>query len=106
MLKGNQSSTSSNATISTSLTDASLEQNAPNPFASATTIRYTLPQKFATAQILITDKSGKTIKQLNISGAGKGVVNVEASALSAGTYNYSLIVDGKIISTKQMILTK
>lgn len=106
VLKGNQSSTSSNATINTSLTDASLEQNAPNPFASATTIRYALPQKFATAQILITDKSGKTIKQLNVSGAGKGVVNVEASALSAGTYNYSLIVDGKIISTKQMVVTK
>ena len=62
------------------------------------------PQKFSTAQILITDKSGKTIKQLNISGGGKGVVNVEASALSAGTYNYSLIVDGKLIATKQMVL--
>lgn len=106
VLKGSLSSTSSNATINTSLTDASLEQNAPNPFASATTIRYTLPQKFTTAQILITDKSGKTIKQLNVSGTGKGVVNVEASALSASTYNYSLVVDGKIISTKQMVVTK
>jgi hypothetical protein len=104
--KGNQTSFSSNATISTSLTDASLEQNAPNPFAGATSVRYTLPQKFTTAQIIITDKAGKAIKQLNISGSGKGTVNIEASALSSGTYNYSLIVDGKIIATKQMALTK
>lgn|GEM_PF-3132008 len=106
VLKENQSSTLSNATVNTSLTDASLEQNAPNPFASATTIHYTLPQKFTTAQIIVTDKSGKTIKQLNISGSGKGVINVGASALSAGTYNYSLAVDGKIISTKQMVVIK
>lgn len=90
---------------SVSLTSASLEQNMPNPFTNTTTIHYNLPQKFATAQIIITDNSGKTIKQLNVS-AGKGIVNVDATALSSGTYNYSLVVDGKMISTKQMVLAK
>jgi hypothetical protein len=44
----------------------------PNPFAHTTTIGYSLPQKFINAQIVITDKSGKTLKQINISGNGKG----------------------------------
>jgi len=102
VFKGIQSSGSSQALFNNSLTDAALEQNTPNPFANATIIHYILPQKFTRAQIIITDKTGKTLKQINVSGAGKGVVNVDASSLSSGTYNYSLIVDGKLIETRQM----
>ncbi len=85
---------------------ASLQQNIPNPFNSTTKINYTLPQKFTNAQIVITDKSGKTLKAVTISGSGKGTVNVDASTLSSGAYQYSLIVDGKLIDTKQMVLAK
>jgi hypothetical protein len=31
---------------------------------------------------------------------------VDASTLSSGTYVYSLITEGKIISTKQMVVAK
>jgi len=85
---------------------ASLEQNMPNPFTNTTKINYTLPQKFTTAQILITDKNGKLLKQQSISGGSKGTINVDASTLVAGAYNYSLIVDGRVISSRQMVLTK
>ena len=44
-----------------------------------TSINYTLPQKFASAQIVITDKNGKTLKQLNISGIGKGDTSISKS---------------------------
>jgi hypothetical protein len=89
-----------------SFNDASIEQNTPNPFNKTTTIKYSLPQKFTTAQIIITDKNGKTLKQQSISGSSKGTINIEASTLVAGAYNYSLIVDGRVISSKQMVLTK
>jgi len=89
-----------------SLSDASIEQNLPNPFSKTTTINYTLPQKFTNAQIIITDKNGKMLKQADISCSGKGTMNVEAVSLSSGVYNYSLVVDGRIIISKQMILTK
>ncbi len=89
-----------------SMSDATLEQNAPNPFTNITSIHYSLSQKFSSAQINIIDKTGKTIKQVKIAGVGKGFINIDASALSSGTYNYSLVVDGKIISSKQMVLTK
>ena len=88
------------------LNDISLEQNKPNPFSKTTTIDYTLPQKFTNAQISIIDKNGKTLKQVSISGTGKGTLNLDAATISSGTYNYSLIVDGRVISSKQMLLTK
>jgi hypothetical protein len=90
----------------TKITNASLAQNIPNPFTNATTIKYTLPSKFTSAQIIITDKNGKQLKQLNISGSASGSLRVDASTLSSGTYAYSLVIDGKIISTKQMVVVK
>ncbi len=94
-------------TYTANITDgASLEQNAPNPFNNSTSIGYTLLQKFTVAQIIITDKAGKTLKAVNISGTGKGKLTVDASVLASGAYNYSLIVDGKLIGTKQMILSR
>jgi hypothetical protein len=89
-----------------SINEASLEQNVPNPFTSTTTIHYMLPQKPTTAQVLITDKNGRVFKQVNISGNGKGMINIDAASLTSGTYNYSLLVDGRVIGSKQMILTK
>jgi hypothetical protein len=75
-----------------------------------------LPQKFTNAQLVVTDMNGNTLKQINVpnssstgeswKGAGKGILNIDAATLSSGTYNYSLIVDGKVISTKQMVLTR
>ena len=91
----------------TVITDGvSLQQNIPNPFNHTTIIGYSLPQKFTTAQIIITDNTGKTLKAVDISGSGKGSLNVDAATLLSGAYNYSLIVDGKLIGTKQMILAK
>jgi len=63
-------------------------------------------RKGGTAQIVITDKSGKTLKAVTISGSGKGNVTVDASTLSSGAYQYSLIIDGRLTDTKQMILAK
>ena len=105
MISAQQSFTNTKAQVTNS-SSALLEQNIPNPFANTTTIPYTLPQKFITAQIIINDKNGNAVKQVKISGFGKGLVNVDATSISSGTYTYSLIIDEKIISTKQMILIK
>jgi hypothetical protein len=92
--------------LSTGISSASLEQNIPNPFSNSTTIGYALPQKFSSAQIIITDKNGTQLKQINVSSVGKGTVNVDASTLASGAYQYSLYVDGRLITSKQMISTK
>jgi hypothetical protein len=88
------------------LTQAVLENNVPNPFAHTTRIFYTLPRSFSKAQLSITDKSGKMIKVVPLSGTGRGSVEVDASALASGAYSYSLYVDGKWIATKEMLLVK
>ncbi len=95
-----------NSELLTVAASASLQQNIPNPFTNTTVIGYTLPQKFTSAQILISDKNGIALKAITISGSGKGTVNVDASTLSSGAYQYSLIVDGRLIDTKQMVLAK
>jgi hypothetical protein len=108
-----QNSSTSQLSMNATSNNALLEQNIPNPFSHTTTINYTLPQKFSTAEIIITDNSGKTLKQINlpagrqgISGTGKGSVNVDITSGASGNYNYSLVADGKIICTKQMVLMR
>jgi hypothetical protein len=85
-----------------------LSQNFPNPFSNSTTISYSIPQSRngrTSARIIITDKNGNAIKQISLSGS-KGSVNVDASTLSSGAYQYSLYVDGRLIDTKQMVSAK
>ncbi len=86
--------------------DAGLEQNVPNSFNKTTTIGYILPQQFSKAQIVVTDDSGKIVKQINVSGSRKGNLNIDTAKLPTGVYNYSLIIDKRVISTKQMIMGK
>jgi trimeric autotransporter adhesin len=88
------------------LSNASLDQNAPNPVKNTTAIGYNLPQHFANAQIQITDAAGKLLNRVNLSGSGRGVLNLDALNLSAGTYHYTLLVDGRRIDSKKMIVVK
>jgi hypothetical protein len=79
-----------------------LEQNIPNPFNHSTTINYSLPPQYSSAKIIVTDKSGKVLKEVNLSGSGRGSLNIDASSISSGAYQYSLYLDGKLVATKQM----
>lgn len=104
---GSASSTlASNAQIVDLSNAASLQQNAPNPFSSNTIIKYFVPASVSTAQIIITDNKGATIKTINLTQKGNGQVTLSAVSLAAGNYFYSLIVDGKKADTKQMQLVK
>ena len=106
IIAGNQTQAGmSNESLSTR-TDASISQNIPNPFNHTTTINYTLPQKYSSAKIIVVDNVGKVIKEVNVSGNGKGNITVDATTLASGAYNYSLYVDGRLIDTKQMVFAK
>jgi endosialidase-like protein len=86
--------------------DASLEQNSPNPFNQSTQIRYTVPKNYSSAQIIITSVDGKAVRTYSISGTGKGQITLNASELAVGTYTYSLNLDGKVVDSKNLVLTK
>jgi hypothetical protein len=42
-----------------------------------------LPQQSTAAQIVLTDKNGKVIKQLAIAGSGKGSLHIDVATLLA-----------------------
>ena len=87
------------------LSSASLEQNIPNPpVNNATKINYNIPSSAAKAEMIITDVYGKKVKQINLNNSGKGTVNINTTGLAAGTYSYTLFVDGKMIETKKMVV--
>ena len=52
------------------------------------------------------DKNGNIVKQVNVSGSGKASMIIDATTLAAGVYSYSLLVDGKLIATKQVVISK
>jgi len=84
------------------LSNASLQQNIPNPFNHTTTINYTLPQQYSSAKMIVSDKSGKVLREISLSAKGKGSLTVDASMLASGAYQYSLYIDNRLIDTKQM----
>ena len=92
MVQALANGTKINSANTTTLSGASLEQNSPNPFNQSTT-RYTLPAKFVSAQIVITDQTGKVLKQSSSSTTGKGILNIQAGSLVTGTYSYTLFID-------------
>lgn len=96
-------STGSNAN---SVDDASLEQNAPNPFHQQTTIAYTIPENCRNSSIHIYNLNGAELRSYAISQKGRGSITVDAGSLKAGMYLYTLICDGKEVATKKMILTQ
>lgn len=84
---------------------ATLAQNTPNPFSERTTIRFTLPENAQNAFIYIFDMSGKMQKQMPVTPDMQSIT-IEGYELRAGMYIYSLVVGGKEMDTKRMILSK
>ena len=97
---------SSQNELEASLSEAKLYQNTPNPWNSETVIRYSLPQSVSQAQIYIYDMQGKQLKCIPAQGRGESQVTITARDLNAGMYLYALVADGKLINSKQMILTR
>jgi len=80
-----------------------LEQNIPNPFAERTVINYSIPASVGDAKLMFYNNQGRMIRTVKINERGAGQVNVYGAELSKGTYSYTLICDGKVISTKKMV---
>ncbi|MBI2720943.1 MAG: T9SS type A sorting domain-containing protein [Bacteroidetes bacterium] len=84
---------------------SSLQSLEPNPTDSKVTVRYTLAQDNSQAQLILMNYSGQQLANYNL----KSVDNkfeIDCSSLPAGLYFTTLIVDGKKVSTKKLIVTK
>jgi hypothetical protein len=88
------------------VSDARLEQNQPNPFHQTTTIRYFIPEGTTRAELRISDVSGRILKTVIVDTRGAGQTALDTSTLSSGTYQYSLVLDGQLLDTRQMVLSR
>ncbi len=86
--------------------EISLLQNNPNPFSVNTEIKMVLPESAINANIIVYNLEGKQLRDLQVKERGNASVNILGNELSAGMYIYALIVDGQVVDTKRMILTK
>lgn len=90
---------------STASTGNVLYQNTPNPFKEQTVIRFSLADDARDAAICIFDMTGKMLKKMPIS-SGETSVSINGWELGEGMFLYTLIVNGREIDTKRMIITK
>ncbi len=93
--------------ISTIANEFSISQNYPNPFNPVTQINFSVA-KASDIKIKIFDILGNEVsvpvnQRLT---PGEYRIDFNGSNLSSGTYFYSLIADGRTISTKKMLIIK
>lgn len=100
----NKLSLNPNTSPSVKLTDASLGQSTPNPNSTSTRISYNIPTDFSRAELVINNSAGQKVKQIQLTKSG--LIDLDTSSLSAGTYFYTLFVNGKSIDTKKMIVNR
>ena len=84
--------------------EAKLYQNAPNPFNNQTLIQFEVPISVNKAQLHLCNMTGTLLRTINIDQRELGSVSISANEFIAGMYLYSLVCDGKIDDTKQMML--
>jgi hypothetical protein len=92
---------------STAGENAWLGQNIPNPFAGTTTIPYYIPAGVSRAELVVRDVGGRELKRLELAERGAhGQVVLEMGLLGSGTYEYALVLDGRVVAVKQMTLVR
>ena len=107
MIASGATQQSNDNTVSTvTLSNAKLDQNKPNPFNQNSIISYYIPQNTGNAALHIFGMDGKIIKSIPVTSKGSGQLMINAGQLAAGTYQYALIIDGKVFGTKKMVIIK
>jgi hypothetical protein len=97
---------SSGSTGSENSLQPRLESNIPNPFTVSTIIKFYIPEQSSNGVIKIYSLDGSEIRSIPVNSKGIGQIQISAGTLAAGTYTYMLLVDGNVVDTKQMVLTK
>ncbi len=75
----------------------------PNPANTHTEISYVLSGQ-KDARIIVTNMLGSKVKEINLSG-NQNTLTVPVKDLLSGVYVYSLVVDGKVMSSKKLIVS-
>ena len=83
---------------------SNLGQNIPNPGLRSTVIPVFIDGNESQGVVCFYDLTGKQVFKKEVRGNGQQNVEISVDELSSGKYLYSLIVNGKEVDTKSMIL--
>ncbi len=86
-------------------TGSTLYQNAPNPFDTETRVGYNVVSMKKSAFIILYDLNGRELTKYEAQ-QGEGAITISANTMQPGIYLYSLVVDGREVETKRMILSR
>ncbi|MBN2615905.1 MAG: T9SS type A sorting domain-containing protein [Bacteroidales bacterium] len=75
----------------------------PNPIKDFITLDYKIPVQNKTAQIRISDLTGKTLKVLNLDSFGRKI-RINMSSFNKGMYFLSIYYNGSLIKSNTLIL--
>jgi trimeric autotransporter adhesin len=81
-----------------------LSQNVPNPFSYDTEINISTPETARTASVIVYNLEGKQIKVIPVQATGEVSVKVQGGDMAPGMYIYSLMIDGKVMDSKRMVM--
>ena len=106
---GNDSTvyTGVNNNVSTIIIDYQLFQNYPNPFNATSNIKYKI-SKSSYVRIEVINILGRSIQTLvnKWQNPGNYEIKFNGENFDSGIYFYSMIVNGKIVDTKKMLMIK
>lgn len=84
-----------------------LKQSDPNPFSESTELSYYLPENVSQAVLMVNRSSdGRQVMSMPLTSKGFNSVTISAKELASGTYTCSLVADGKIVSSQQLLIVK
>ncbi|MDF2454930.1 MAG: hypothetical protein K0R51_923 [Cytophagaceae bacterium] len=76
----------------------------PNPVQSEAIINFQKPADSDQASIMIRTQTGELVREINVSQNNTGLIVLNSADFISGEYFYSLIADGKLVSTKRFIV--
>ena len=82
-----------------------LYNSCTSSYQDATNVYYSLADNARNASICLFDMAGKLLRDMPVS-SGSGRISINGSELGEGMYLYSLVIDGREVDTKRMIITK
>jgi hypothetical protein len=89
------------------LQEAFLGQNIPNPFDETTRIPYAVPAGVSQAELHIRSADGRTIAVIPLRERGaRGELVLRMRDYATGAYEYALVLDGRTVASRQMLLLK
>ncbi|MBN8578547.1 MAG: tail fiber domain-containing protein [Cytophagales bacterium] len=82
-----------------------LEQNSPNPVVKLAKISYMLPKDAMSGVLVVYSLDGNLLNSLTLEKK-EGFVEIDVEKLGNGIYLYSMLVNGKIINTKRLLVSR